>query len=284
MSKLRRKPTSRSVASSISTLKPRLVVDNPRGRKIDEKTDSHSHETHSHSHSQIEAMSVEQAAFVSLIYRIFRENQDLKLAYSKLLNQTVKALLRCLEERDPYTYGHSMRVMEYSMMIGRGANLKDSEMNNLELAALFHDIGKVGIPDCVLLKPGRLDAKETKIIQQHPVKSGEIIGIIDAFKNVVPGVRHHHERMDGEGYPDKLSGDRIPMSSRIILVGDTFDAMTSTRPYRKALPVEAAYSELDRYSGSQFDPEFVKVFIREHKKMMSAASPIRSSKPTKKAA
>lgn len=218
-------------------------------------------------------MSPQQAAFMSLVYRTFRENQDLRTAYEKLMSQTVHALLRCLEERDPYTYGHSMRVMEYAMMIGRGAKLKESDIRNLELSAMFHDIGKVGIPDCVLLKPGRLDPAEQKIIQEHPVKSGEIIGLIDAFKNVVPGVRHHHERMDGEGYPDKLSGDQIPLSSRIILVADTFDAMTSTRPYRKALSVEIAYAELERYSGSQFDPEFVKVFLQEHKRLTGGKQP-----------
>lgn len=208
------------------------------------------------------------AAFLSLVYRIFQENQELKAAYATLLDQTIKALLHCLEERDAYTYGHSMRVMEYALLIGRGAQLKESDMKNLELAGMFHDIGKIGVPDCVLLKPGRLDAGEQKIIQKHPVKSAEILSIIDAFKNAVPGARHHHERMDGEGYPDRLSGDQIPLSSRIILVADTFDAMTSTRPYRKALPFEVAYAELERYSGSQFDPEFVKIFLREHKKLV----------------
>jgi HD-GYP domain-containing protein (c-di-GMP phosphodiesterase class II) len=246
-----------------------------------DKTDHHEHE---HPHGvEAKGAAGDQAAFLSLVFRVFRENQDLKAAYEKLMGQTIKALLRCLEERDPYTYGHSMRVMEYSMLIGRGANLKGSDLSNLELSAMFHDIGKVGVPDCVLLKPGRLDPKEQEIIQTHPVKSGEIIGIIDAFKNVVTGVRHHHERMDGEGYPDRLSGMQIPLSSRIILVADTFDAMTSTRPYRKALPVEVAYAELERYSGSQFDPEFVKVFLREHQKLTRGAEKTETT-PKRKAA
>jgi HD-GYP domain-containing protein (c-di-GMP phosphodiesterase class II) len=158
--------------------------------------------------------------------------------------------------------------MEYSMMIGRGSKLKESDMRNLEIAALFHDVGKIGVPDCVLLKPDRLNPQEQKIIQTHPVKSGEIIGLIDAFKNAVAGVRHHHERMDGEGYPDGLSGSKIPLASRIILVADTYDAMTSTRPYRKALPIEAAYAELERFAGSQFDPQFVKTFIQMHKDLL----------------
>ena len=243
------------------------------------------HDTNEHGHDHKHGPETpEQAAFLSLVFRIFRENQELKTAYATLLSQTIKALLRCLEERDPYTYGHSMRVMEYAMMIGRGANLKDSDLKNLELSAMFHDIGKVGIADCVLLKPGRLDPKEQAIIQEHPVKSGEILSLIDAFKNIVPGARHHHERMDGEGYPDRLSGNQIPLASRIILVGDTFDAMTSSRPYRKALPVEVAYAELERYSGSQFDPEFVKVFLREHKRLTGGAQPEELVIPSKKAA
>lgn len=244
--------------------------------------DNHEHD-HSHDHG-IKPLSPDQAAFMSVVFRVFRDNQDLKLAYEKLMSQTIKALMRCLEERDPYTYGHSMRVMEYAMMIGQGAKLKESDMRNLELSAMFHDVGKVGIADCVLLKPGKLTPEEQKIIQQHPVKSGEIIGIIDAFKNVVPGVRHHHERIDGQGYPDKLSGSQIPLSSRIILVADTFDAMTSSRPYRKAMPVEVAYAELERFAGTQFDPDFVKIFLREHKRLSDGKQPEEIVVPVKKAA
>jgi HD-GYP domain-containing protein (c-di-GMP phosphodiesterase class II) len=264
----------------------KLVIDDQDETSFTKESSLEVHQTsaihHDHNHEDTKGLSLDQSAFLSLVYRIFRDNQELKAAYSKLLSQTIKALLKCLEEKDPYTYGHSMRVMEYAMMIGRGAKLKDSDTNNLELSALFHDIGKVGIPDCVLLKPGKLDAEEQIIIQQHPVKSGEIIDIIDAFKNVVPGVRHHHERIDGEGYPDKLSGNQIPLASRIILVADTFDAMTSTRPYRKALPIEVAYAELERYAGSQFDPDFVKIFLQEHQKLIGWKEPAVTEK--KKAA
>lgn len=240
---------------------------------------SHDHD-HGHEHG---ADTQKEAAFLSLVYRTFRENQEIKTAYAALLDQTIKALMRCLEERDPYTYGHSMRVMEYSMLIGRGANFKESDLRNVEISAMFHDIGKLGVPDCVLLKPERLNDKEAQVISKHPVKSAEILAIIDAFKSAVPGARHHHERMDGEGYPDRLSGNQIPLGSRVILVADTFDAMTSTRPYRKALPVEAAYAELERYSGSQFDPEFVKVFLREHQRL-TGGKVAELTPPLKKAA
>ncbi len=208
-----------------------------------------------------------QATLLNVLNRVLRENDGLKKNYERLLSQTLQALLKCLEERDPYTFGHSMRVMEYSLLIGRGAELTGKDLRTLELAAMFHDLGKVGVADCVLLKPGKLTEEEQIQMQAHPVKSGEILGLIDEFKDSVPGVRHHHERVDGMGYPDGLSGKQIPWASRIILVADTFDAMTSTRPYRKALPVSTAYEELERYAGTQFDAELVKIFLHEHRKL-----------------
>ena len=224
---------------------------------------------HDHAHEHNENLGdPSSASFLSLVFRIFTENRQLREAYDNLLNQTAQALLKTLELRDPYTYGHSVRVMEYAMMIGRGANLKGSDMRNLELSAMFHDIGKVGVADCVLLKPGRLTPEEETAMREHPLKSAEIIELVDAFKNAVPGVKFHHERYDGEGYPLGLSGTEIPLSSRIILVADTFDAMTSNRPYRKALPIDYAYEELRRFSGAQFDPHFVEVFLREHQKLI----------------
>lgn len=210
----------------------------------------------------------EQAAALSLMFHVFRQNQELRAAYDRLLDQTLKTLLCVLEERDPYTLGHSMRVMEYSLLIGRGVGLKESELRNLELAALFHDLGKIGVPDSLLLKPGKLTSSEQKAMELHPQKSTGILNILDIFSNVLPGVRHHHERIDGKGYPLGLAGDKIPVISRIILVADTFDAMTSTRPYRSALAIETAYQELEKHSGTQFDADFVRIFLREHKKLL----------------
>lgn len=216
---------------------------------------------------------------LKLLYELAKENEALRAAYKRLYNQTIHALMQCLEERDAYTYGHCVRVMEYALLIGRAAGLNERELQNLELSAIFHDMGKIGIPDCVLLKPGRLDSKEQATIRQHSIKGSYIISLIDEFREIVPGVRHHHERIDGQGYPDRLSGNQIPLSSRIILVADTFDAMTSTRPYRKGLAIETAYAELERFSGAQFDGEFVKIFLREHKNLTT-----RKLKPYKKAA
>lgn len=206
------------------------------------------------------------------------ENEKLRADYDKLYQQMIHALMKCLEERDAYTYGHCMRVMEYSILIGKAHGLGEKDLKNLELTAMFHDMGKIGIPDCVLLKPGRLDKKEASIIKTHAAKGGEILDLIDALKEVAWGVRHHHERIDGEGYPDALSGKQIPEVSRIILVADTFDAMTSTRPYRKGLPFEVAYSELERFSGTQFDEQFVKIFLEEHKKLIEKTPSVERKK------
>ena len=248
---------------------------------VETKSADHDH-SHIHDHTH---ESGDGNAFLSLIYRISRESADIRAAYERLLQQTCKALMRCLELRDPYTFGHSMRVMEYSLLIGRGTGLKSSDLKNLELAAMFHDIGKIGVRDCVLLKDGPLNNNEGSAIRKHPDYGAEVLELIDEFKNIVPGVRHHHERLDGKGYPNKLAGEEIPLYSRIILVADTFDAMTSTRPYRKFLPVDTAYAELERCAGSQFEPEFVEMFLREHRKLTGATKKaVEILLPRKKAA
>ena len=221
---------------------------------------------------------------MAMMLRMTQENQELRADYERLLTQVGRALMKTLEVRDPYTYGHSMRVMEYTMLIGRGAQLSLKELKTLEHSAMFHDIGKVGVPDCVLLKPARLTPEEQITMAKHADYSGEIIELIDEFRDAAPGARHHHERFDGEGYPAKLKGKEIPLQSRIILVADTFDAMTSNRPYRSALPIETAYAELEKYSGVQFDPEFVKVFLREHQKLVRDAAKSPQQGRIKKAA
>ena len=210
----------------------------------------------------------QQADSLAAIEKLNQENLELKLAYERLLSQTNHALMKCLELRDPYTYGHSMRVMEYAVMIGKGAGLSIKEMKNLELSSMYHDIGKIGVRDCVLLKDGPLSPTEGRAIKEHPEYGIEVLENIDEYKDIAQGVLHHHERLDGKGYPNAIHGEEIPLYSRIILVADTFDAMTTTRPYRKLLNIEVAYQELKKYSGTQFDEEFVKIFLREHQKMM----------------
>lgn len=192
--------------------------------------------------------------------------EELKDEKQKICEMAARTILQALDAKDHYTYGHSMRVCYFSMVVGREMGLTDHEMYELELSALFHDIGKIGTPDAVLNKPTRLNDEEFRIMKQHPVDSYNILKGFEVFEKIAVNAKHHHERYDGRGYPDALKGEEIPLYSRIILIADTFDAMTSTRVYRKGLPYETAYAELIEFSGSQFDPELVQFFISGMKK------------------
>ena len=178
-----------------------------------------------------------------------------------------RALLYALKERDPYTYAHCRRVARHARLLAAAAGLNARDQKIVEYSSLFHDIGKIGIPDAVLLKPGRLSPEEEDLIRAHPVKSAEIIqplAQLPLFKSTISGIKHHHERVDGGGYPFGIAGEEIPLTARIILIADTFDAMTTTRPYRKGLTHEIAYKELQIFSGRQFDSHLVKVFLQAH--------------------
>jgi len=181
--------------------------------------------------------------------------------YPELLFESLRAIISTLEEKDSYTHGHSIRVAEYSVLLGNALGLSESTCRELELCALLHDIGKIGIPDSVLLKPARLTTAEFEIMKSHPARSAKILEKITALHNLIPGIKYHHERYDGLGYPEGLKGKKIPLFARIILIADTYDAMTSTRPYRLALRKEIAFEELRRCSDTQFDGELVETFI-----------------------
>lgn len=180
----------------------------------------------------------------------------------------LETLLTALRERDPYTYGHCRRVARLSRLLAESAGLPTIQAQSIEISSLLHDLGKLSIPDAILLKEGRLTAKEQAIMKLHPVKSVEILEplarSLPRLLESLPGIRHHHERVDGRGYPDRISGEKIPLNARVILIADTFDAMTTTRPYRKGLPDQTAYKELKVFSGRQFDPDLVKIFIKAH--------------------
>ncbi|HEY5996916.1 MAG TPA: HD-GYP domain-containing protein, partial [Candidatus Deferrimicrobiaceae bacterium] len=152
------------------------------------------------------------------------------------------------------------RVTMYSVAIGKTIGLGEPQLENLRRASILHDLGKIGVREAVLNKPGRLNDEEFMEIVRHPEVATKILDPIPFFQPLLPAILHHHERFDGKGYPGHLAGLEIPFESRIMAVADTFDAMTSTRAYRKALPVEAANNEIVRCSGSQFDPEIVQVF------------------------
>lgn len=215
------------------------------------------------SRSQMEYAAEDLKIFASLASQaaVAVENARLYENLKDTFITTVYTLAETIEKRDPYTAGHTKRVSDYSVAIGRALGVSDEKMKHIELAAILHDIGKIGVRDSVLLKPGKLTDEEFAQIKLHPVYGEEIISHIKVFKGIIPGVRHHHERYDGRGYPDGIKGEDIDITARIIAIADTFDAMTTDRPYRKGLSFEAAFEELKRCSGTQFDPELVNAFL-----------------------
>ena len=166
-----------------------------------------------------------------------------------------------VEARDPTTYGHSENVAIISELIGKATGLSTRELADLRAAALMHDVGKVGIPDFILVKPCKLTEDEWKLMKTHSAKGAEIVGCIEGLANLVPVIRHHHEWYDGSGYPDGLKGEEIPLGARIISIADAYDTMTSERPYSEAMPQESALDELRRCAGTQFDPHLVDTFV-----------------------
>jgi HD-GYP domain-containing protein (c-di-GMP phosphodiesterase class II) len=175
--------------------------------------------------------------------------------------QTVAALGRAVEFRDNYTANHTNRVTEYSLLLAQELRLPATECYQLQVGTPLHDIGKIGVDDAVLRKPGILTPDEFEHMKTHTIKGAAILEMVPSLKPLVPIARHHHERWDGTGYPDKLSYERISLTARIVAVADAFDAMTSDRPYRKALSTERAFAELAHNAGSHFDPLCVNAFL-----------------------
>jgi len=192
-----------------------------------------------------------------------KDAADLEEAYVS----TVRVLAAAIDARDNYTLGHSTRVAQISVQIGKEIGLAKTELEDLEIACLFHDVGKIKIPDSILLKTGKLEPAERKEMMRHSEYGAEIIGKASSLFKYVPAVRHHHEWQDGTGYPDGLSGDRIPLHAAIMSVADVFDAMTSDRPYRQAHSVKEAIQEMKDLSARQFRPDLFEAFFRALKKM-----------------
>lgn len=185
------------------------------------------------------------------------KNEKLEEAYLS----TIQTLRYTVEAKDTYTRGHSDRVSQYSVLIGKHLGLSDSDLHDLEVGGLFHDIGKIGIPDSILRKESKLTDDEYSEIKNHPAIGAHILSSAKIFANIVPIVKHHHERYDGNGYPGRLKGEDIPYFARIAAIADTFDAMTSKRSYRDSLPLDVVISEFKRCRGTQFDPELDDVFL-----------------------
>ena len=182
---------------------------------------------------------------------------ELKSSYSDI----VRILAAALDARDNYTYGHSARVARFALALGKKLKLDPVAMKELELACLLHDIGKIHVPDAILNKKTKLDQSEHQQIIKHPVLGSQILELAPSLRKYIPTVKHHHERHDGTGYPDGLSGDTIPLHAQIVALADTYDAMTSSRPYRKGLSQQEAIDEIRNCSGSQFNPGMTEPFI-----------------------
>lgn len=180
---------------------------------------------------------------------------------------STESILTSLKAVDPTTFYHCLRVGEYSRQLARASGLPEYQQRLAQFAGMLHDVGKMGVDLAIIHKPGKLTDLEYDSMKAHSVLSEEIIKPMahhEFFAQILPAVRSHHERMDGQGYPDQRVGDEIPLLSRLILVVDTLDAMTHDRPYRKGLPIDVVYKELLRCSGSQFDMQLVKIFLESH--------------------
>jgi HD-GYP domain-containing protein (c-di-GMP phosphodiesterase class II) len=175
--------------------------------------------------------------------------------------RTVVTLAQTMELRDPYTAGHGKRVTKYALLLADALKLPSNERGRIEIGSRLHDIGKIGVRDSVLRKKGRLSAEEYRHMQSHTVKGAAILGAIPELAPILPVIRNHHERWDGRGYPDRLAGEHIPLASRIVAVADSFDAMTSNRPYRAGLSLHEAFDQLQRGAGTQFDPRCSQAFL-----------------------
>lgn len=201
---------------------------------------------------------------ISQMNMIKEMNVELKDTYDKLERaymESIQTLRYTVEAKDTYTRGHSDRVSEYSVLIGKHLGLSDDDLKTIQVGGLFHDIGKIGVPDSILLKTDKLTDDEYSEIKNHPTIGAHILSTATIFQDIIPIVKHHHEKYDGFGYPGKLKGEDIPYFARIAAVADTFDAMTSKRTYRDALPIDVVKEEIKRCKGTQFDPNIADVFL-----------------------
>ena len=198
---------------------------------------------------------------MNLIKDINDELWDANEKLEKAYMESIETLRYTVEAKDVYTRGHSDRVSEYSVLIGKNLGLSDDDLKTLKIGGLFHDVGKIGIPDSILLKTEKLTDDEYSEIKNHPTIGVHILSNATIFQDIIPVVKHHHERFDGRGYPSQLKGEEIPLLARIAAVADTFDAMTSKRSYRNALSLDIVKEEITKCSGTQFDPQIADVFL-----------------------
>jgi putative nucleotidyltransferase with HDIG domain len=204
-------------------------------------------------------MSESISTAVDNLKRAARENHELFI-------NSIRALAAAIDAKDPYTRGHSERVARYSSQVAKEMGVSAEDVRRVRLSALLHDVGKIGIDDRILRKPTALTEEEFEIMKSHPVKGAAIMEAIPQLHDVIPGMKYHHERWEGGGYPDGLAGEEIPLQARIVSVADTFDAMTTTRPYQRAMDIRFVFQRLRDLAGNRFDPSVVEALIRSYEK------------------
>ncbi len=204
-------------------------------------------------------MSASISVAFDQVQRAARENHELFLS-------SIRALAEAIDAKDPYTRGHSERVATYAAAVAKQMGLPAEEVERIRLSGLLHDVGKIGVEDRIIRKPTALTEEEFEIMKTHPVKGAAIMSAIPQLADVIPGMRHHHEKWAGGGYPDGLTGEEIPVQARIVTVADTFDAMTTTRPYQKAMEIDFVVERIKQFSGVRFEPSVVSAFVRAYEK------------------
>jgi len=214
------------------------------------------------------------------IERFIKDLQQSAEANRELFIGTVKGLAAAIDGKDPYTRGHSERVSRFSIAIAQRLGLTDDEVEKIRISALLHDVGKIGIDDSILKKPSALTDEEYEIMKKHPQKGYKIMSQIPAMKEFLPGMYMHHEMVDGKGYPQGLKGDEIPMMGRIVAVADTFDAMTTERPYQKAMEFDDALARIESFVGTRYDPAVVAALIEACKEGQIRPGSVKLKRPT----
>jgi len=197
-------------------------------------------------------------AFLNMLEDLNESYKELEELFMKFIH----VMINTLDAKSPWTKGHSERVSRYAEQIAIEMSIDNEEIKNIRLAGILHDIGKIGTYDYLLDKPGKLTTEEYEIVKKHPAQGAVILQGIKQLKDIIPMVKYHHEKIDGTGYPYKLKGEEIPLGAKILHVADSFDSMTSDRPYRTSPGIEYALSELNKYKGKQFDPQAVEAFLR----------------------
>jgi len=203
-----------------------------------------------------------------LIRAYIQDLEETKKENSKLLQEIVYSFVTAIDAKDPYLHNHSQNVAHYAKIIAEELKLPAEQCKRVEVAGIFHDIGKINLDAAILQKPGKLSIEEWEVMKEHPELGAYILRQVSQMQDILPAIKYHHRRFDGTGYPNDCSLEEVPLEARIIEVADAFDAMTTDRPYRQALTPEEAYAELKKHSGKQFDPQVVKAFFDAEIKLL----------------